>query len=293
MNRLRLTAATFILTAAFAANVHAQDNITVPVRDLCVGKTVEPNHLREPRIVIPGTGEANATIGNDGAIRITGVKPGNTVIVVERTTLNEMHVPVRTLITYVVNVIQCDPPGTGGDTGGGTGGGSQDRDPSKVDIQLIELRLTPINPVPVQGRPSRVTPIAPLNVDSFFDITYRIDRTQQPALLDNGEKGNGKIDCEKLHAWRGTAATGGMIIHGEAGSVPAGSKVTITDGKGNTVTTTANDDGSFTVKESELPDGFDHTIGNGLTVSVGKSNCTVTIERDRIGAARGQGPEIG
>ncbi|HVZ41158.1 MAG TPA: hypothetical protein VHI13_17900 [Candidatus Kapabacteria bacterium] len=86
-------------------------------------------------------------------------------------------------------------------------------------------------------------------------------------------------DCDKITASRGTVATGGMIISGSAGSVPGGSTVTITDKNGKTVTVKANADGSFVIKEIDLPDGFDHTIGDTLTVSVGETRCTVKITR--------------
>ena len=268
MRTLRHATITVLLAIVTCAIARANCNITVPVRELCIGSSVTPNHLRDARIMMPGTGEATASIGNDGAITITGVRPGTTTIVVERTTYDENHNPVRCLVIYTVTVIDCDgdddPGGTGGK--GGTGGG--------------------------RGRDYR--PIVPKAIDSFFDITYRVEEAGGPARADAGEKGPAVICCEKIKAWRGTAATGGMIIRGGAGSVPPGSKVTITDSKGNTVTTTANDDGSFTVTEAMLPDSFDHTIGGALTIGAGGQTCTVIIERDRIGGAnRSDSPGIG
>ena len=87
------------------------------------------------------------------------------------------------------------------------------------------------------------------------------------------------VDCSKIVASRGTGATGGMIIVGRAGSVPPNSTVTITDENGNTVSVTADEDGSFRAVESDLPDGFDHTVGGELTVTVDGKDCTVIIQR--------------
>ena len=84
--------------------------------------------------------------------------------------------------------------------------------------------------------------------------------------------------CGKIMASRGTGATGGMIIHGQPGSVPAGAKVTVTDKNGKSATATAGADGSFPLKESDLPHGFDHTIGNSLDVTAGSSRQSVTID---------------
>ena len=84
--------------------------------------------------------------------------------------------------------------------------------------------------------------------------------------------------CGKIIASRGTAATGGMIIHGQPGSVPSGAKVTVTDKNGKSATTTARPDGSFDLKESDLPAGFDHTIGNSLDVTAGSSKQSVTLD---------------
>jgi hypothetical protein len=84
--------------------------------------------------------------------------------------------------------------------------------------------------------------------------------------------------CGTIIASRGTGGTGGMIIHGQPGSVPAGAKVTVTDRNGKSATTTAGADGSFTLLESDLPDGFDHTIGNTLGVTAGSSTQRVTID---------------
>jgi hypothetical protein len=84
--------------------------------------------------------------------------------------------------------------------------------------------------------------------------------------------------CGKIIASRGTAATGGMIVHGQPGSVPAGAKVIVTDKNGKSATTTARPDGSFDLKESDLPSGFDHTIGNSLDVTAGSSKQSVTID---------------
>ena len=87
------------------------------------------------------------------------------------------------------------------------------------------------------------------------------------------------VDCSKIVASRGTGATGGMIIAGRPGSVPPNSPVTITDANGKSVTVTAGADGSFRAVEADLPDGFDHTVGNKLTVSAGGKSCEVAIQR--------------
>jgi hypothetical protein len=87
------------------------------------------------------------------------------------------------------------------------------------------------------------------------------------------------LDCSRIIASRGTAATGGMIIAGQSGSAAPNAVVAITDRQGNTVTVTAGADGSFRVLEGDLPDGFDHTPGGPLTISSNGTSCTVTIQR--------------
>jgi|GEM_PF-3056456 len=80
-------------------------------------------------------------------------------------------------------------------------------------------------------------------------------------------------DASKITASRGTTATGGMIIQGTEGAVEPGATVTITDANGKTVTTTADEKGGFTLLEADLPDGFDHSIGNTLSVTQKSEGC--------------------
>jgi len=80
-------------------------------------------------------------------------------------------------------------------------------------------------------------------------------------------------DASKITASRGTIGTGGMIITGAAGAVEPGATVTITDGEGNSVTTTADANGGFTLLEGDLPMDFDHTLGNNLSVTQNSEGC--------------------
>ena len=81
-------------------------------------------------------------------------------------------------------------------------------------------------------------------------------------------------DASKITVSRGTAATGGMVISGGAGAVQPGAMVTITDSEGHTVTTTADQDGGFTLVEADLPEDFDHTLGNELSITQESEGCT-------------------
>jgi hypothetical protein len=80
-------------------------------------------------------------------------------------------------------------------------------------------------------------------------------------------------DASKITASRGTIATGGMVITGAAGAVEPGATVKITDGQGKSVTTTADENGGFTLMEADLPEDFDHTIGNNLNVTQNSEGC--------------------
>ena len=80
-------------------------------------------------------------------------------------------------------------------------------------------------------------------------------------------------DASKITASRGTIGTGGMIITGAAGAVEPGATVKITDGQGKSVTTTADENGGFTLMEADLPEDFDHTIGNNLNVTQNSEGC--------------------
>ena len=81
-------------------------------------------------------------------------------------------------------------------------------------------------------------------------------------------------DASKITVSRGTAATGGMIISGGTGAVQPGATVTITDSEGHTVTTTADVNGGFNLVEADLPEDFDHTLGNELSVTQEAEDCT-------------------
>jgi len=80
-------------------------------------------------------------------------------------------------------------------------------------------------------------------------------------------------DASKITASRGTTGTGGMMIGGAEGAVEPGATVTVTDGDGLTATTTADENGSFTLTELDLPEGFDHTLGNNLSVTQKSEGC--------------------
>ena len=80
-------------------------------------------------------------------------------------------------------------------------------------------------------------------------------------------------DSSKITASSGTPGTGGMMIGGAVGAVAPGATVTVTDGDGHTATTTADANGSFTLTELDLPEGFDHTIGNTLSVTQKSEDC--------------------
>ena len=50
------------------------------------------------------------------------------------------------------------------------------------------------------------------------------------------------------------------------------------------MTTTADQDGGFTLVEADLPEGFDHTLGNNLSITQGAEGCT---ESDAVEVAIG------
>ena len=81
-------------------------------------------------------------------------------------------------------------------------------------------------------------------------------------------------DASKITASSGTPGTGGMMIGGAEGAVEPGSTVTITDGDGHTATATADENGSFVLTELDLPEDFDHTVGNNLSVTQNSEGCT-------------------
>ena len=91
-------------------------------------------------------------------------------------------------------------------------------------------------------------------------------------------------NASKITVSRGTIGTSGMIISGGAGAVQPGATVTITDAEGHTVTTTADQDGGFTLVEADLPEDFDHTLGNNLSITQEVDGCT---ESDAVEVAIG------
>lgn len=58
-----------------------------------------------------------------------------------------------------------------------------------------------------------------------------------------------------------------MVIVGDAGIVEPGAAVMIVDKNGNIVTTIADENGGFILIETDLPDDFDHTLGNIIEVT--------------------------
>ena len=80
-------------------------------------------------------------------------------------------------------------------------------------------------------------------------------------------------NASKITASSGTPGTGGMMIGGAEGAVEPGATVTVTDGDGHTATTTADENGSFALTELDLPEDFDHTIGNNLSVTQNSEGC--------------------
>ena len=49
--------------------------------------------------------------------------------------------------------------------------------------------------------------------------------------------------------------------------------ITVTNKDGNTATTTADENESFTLLETDLPMDFDHTLGNTLSVTQKSEGC--------------------
>jgi hypothetical protein len=64
-----------------------------------------------------------------------------------------------------------------------------------------------------------------------------------------------------------------MVIVGDAGIVEPGAAVMIVDKNGNIVTTIADENGGFILIETDLPDDFDHTLGNIIEVTQESKGC--------------------
>jgi hypothetical protein len=64
-----------------------------------------------------------------------------------------------------------------------------------------------------------------------------------------------------------------MVIVGDAGIVEPGAAVMIVDKNGNIVTTIADENGGFILIETDLPDDFDHTLGNIIEVTQESRGC--------------------
>lgn len=71
-----------------------------------------------------------------------------------------------------------------------------------------------------------------------------------------------------------------MVINGAVGAVEPGSTVIITDKDGNKATTTADENGGFTITELELPESFDHTLENILEVTQESEDCRESGEAE-------------
>lgn len=80
-------------------------------------------------------------------------------------------------------------------------------------------------------------------------------------------------DASKIKVSRGTAATGGMIIHGADGAVKPNETVIARDRNGKESRTSADENGSFTMREVDLPDGFDHAVDNKLAITQKSPGC--------------------
>jgi len=87
-------------------------------------------------------------------------------------------------------------------------------------------------------------------------------------------------DASKITKSRGTIGTGGMVISGAAGAVEPGATVMVTDKDGNIATTTADENGSFTLMEADFPEDFDHTLGNILEVTQESEVCRESTEAE-------------
>ena len=87
-------------------------------------------------------------------------------------------------------------------------------------------------------------------------------------------------DASKITASRGTIGTGGMVISGAAGAVGTGATVKVTDKYGHTTTTTADENGGFTLMEADLPQDFDHTLGNIIEVTQESEDCRESGEAE-------------
>jgi len=64
-----------------------------------------------------------------------------------------------------------------------------------------------------------------------------------------------------------------MVIIGDSGAVEPGATVMVADKDGNIVTTVADENGGFILIETDLPDDFDHTLGNIIEVTQESKGC--------------------
>ncbi len=87
-------------------------------------------------------------------------------------------------------------------------------------------------------------------------------------------------DTSKITASRGTIGAGGMVISGAAGAVEPGATVMVADKDGNTATTTADENGGFVLIEADLPEDFDHTLGNTIEVTQESEDCRESGEAE-------------
>ena len=105
-------------------------------------------------------------------------------------------------------------------------------------------------------------------VNPFLYLS-RVGYTVPPVVPPNCSEPDGS----KITASRGTIGTGRMIISGAAGAVEPGATVKITDGQGKSVTTTTDENGGFLLVEADLPEDFNHTLGNNLNVTQNSEGC--------------------
>ena len=87
-------------------------------------------------------------------------------------------------------------------------------------------------------------------------------------------------DASKITVSRGTIGTGRMVISGAMGAVEPGATVMVADKDGNTATTTADENGGYTLVEADLPEDFDHTLGNTLEVTQESEGCREGTEAE-------------
>jgi len=64
-----------------------------------------------------------------------------------------------------------------------------------------------------------------------------------------------------------------MVIIYDSGAVEPGATVMVADKDGNIATTIADESGGFIFNEADLPDDFDHTLGNIVEATQESEGC--------------------